>query len=346
MTPLQCPIGYRPLLDELTTEKAIRKIKDMFQNNLAFELNLQRVTAPLFVMSGTGINDDLNGVERPVSFPIKDMNDDRAEIVHSLAKWKRMKLAKLGCEPDTGIYTDMNAIRADEELDNLHSLYVDQWDWEKTITEEHRTLDYLKDTVRKIYYAMRRTEAFVCSDYPVLKPFLPESVEFIHTEDLEAEYPTLTPSQRETKAVKKHGAVFLIGIGADLPLSGQRHDGRAPDYDDWSTPSDDRHVGLNGDLLLYNPVLKRSFEISSMGIRVDQAALLKQLTLRNEESRLELQFHKMLMNGELPLSIGGGIGQSRLCMLFLQKAHIGEIQASIWPEQMIETCRENRIPLL
>ncbi len=346
MTPLQCPIGYRPLLDELTTEKAIRKIKDMFQNNLAFELNLQRVTAPLFVMSGTGINDDLNGVERPVSFPIKDMNDDRAEIVHSLAKWKRMKLANLGCEPDTGIYTDMNAIRADEELDNLHSLYVDQWDWEKTITEELRTLDYLKETVRKIYYAMRRTEAFVCSDYPVLKPFLPASVEFIHTEDLEAEYPTLTPAQRETKAVKKYGAVFLIGIGADLPLSGKRHDGRAPDYDDWSTPSDDRHVGLNGDLLLYNPVLKRSFEISSMGIRVDQAALLKQLTLRNEESRLKLQFHKMLMNGELPLSIGGGIGQSRLCMLFLQKAHIGEIQASIWPEQMIETCRENRIPLL
>ena len=310
MLPLLRPEGYRPLLDELTTEKAIRKIKDEFQNNLAFELKLQRVTAPLFVLGGRGINDDLNGVERPVSFPIKDMHDERAEIVHSLAKWKRMKLAKLGCAPDTGIYTDMNAIRADEELDNLHSLYVDQWDWEKTITAEMRTLVYLKATVRKIYYAMRRTEAAICSDYPQLKPFLPEDIVFIHTEDLEAEYPALTPVERETEATKKYGAVFLIGIGGDLPLSGQKHDGRAPDYDDWSTPSDERHKGLNGDILIYNPVLKRTFEVSSMGIRVDQAALLKQLKLRGQEKRLELQFHKMLMNGELPLSIGGGIGQS------------------------------------
>ena len=319
MLPLLRPEGYRPLLDELTTEKAIRKIKDEFQNNLAFELKLQRVTAPLFVLGGRGINDDLNGVERPVAFPIKDMHDERAEIVHSLAKWKRMKLAKLGCAPDTGIYTDMNAIRADEELDNLHSLYVDQWDWEKTITG---------------------------SDYPQLKPFLPEDIVFIHTEDLEAEYPSLTPVERETEATKKYGAVFLIGIGGDLPLSGQKHDGRAPDYDDWSTPSDERHKGLNGDILIYNPVLKRTFEVSSMGIRVDQAALLKQLKLRGQEKRLELQFHKMLMNGELPLSIGGGIGQSRLCMLFLQKAHIGEIQASIWPDEMVAECRKNNIPLL
>ena len=346
MLPLLRPEGYRPLLDELTTEKAIRKIKDEFQNNLAFELKLQRVTAPLFVLGGRGINADLNGVERPVAFPIKDMHDERAEIVHSLAKWKRMKLAKLGCAPDTGIYTDMNAIRADEELDNLHSLYVDQWDWEKTITAEMRTLVYLKATVRKIYYAMRRTEAAICSDYPQLKPFLPEDIVFIHTEDLEAEYPSLTPVERETEVTKKYGAVFLIGIGGDLPLSGQKHDGRAPDYDDWSTPSDERHKGLNGDILIYNPVLKRTFEVSSMGIRVDQAALLKQLKLRGQEKRLELQFHKMLMNGELPLSIGGGIGQSRLCMLFLQKAHIGEIQASIWPDEMVAECRKNNIPLL
>jgi len=338
--------GYRPLLDELTTEKAIRKIKEDFQNNLAFELHLQRVTAPLFVFSGTGINDDLNGVERPVSFPIKDISERKAEIVHSLAKWKRMKLAKLGCSPDTGIYTDMNAIRADEELDNIHSLYVDQWDWEKCITSDMRTLDYLKDCVSRIWYAVRRTEAMVCSDYPQLKPFLPEEITFIHCEDLEAEYPELTPTERESAAVRKYGAVFLIGIGGALPVSGAPHDGRAPDYDDWSSPTKDGHKGLNGDILVYNPVLDRSFEISSMGIRVDIPALMRQLEIRSQTGRLQLQFHKMLSGGELPLSIGGGIGQSRLCMLFLQKAHIGEIQASIWPEEMVEECRRNNITLL
>jgi aspartate--ammonia ligase len=340
------PQNYRPLLDELTTEKAIRKIKELFQNNLAFELHLERVTAPLFVLSGTGINDDLNGVERPVSFAVTDAGQAKAEIVHSLAKWKRLKLAKLQTPPGRGIYTDMNAIRADEELDNIHSLYVDQWDWEKVITAEQRNLDFLKETVRRIYYAIRRTEAAICDDYPVLKPILPEDIAFIHSEDLEAAFPGLTPKQREKEAVKRHGAVFLIGIGGDLPLSGKPHDGRAPDYDDWSTPATFGHKGLNGDILVYNPVLDDSYELSSMGIRVDSQSLLRQLELCGQQERTKLQFHQALLNGELPLTMGGGIGQSRLCMFYLQKAHIGEIQASIWPEQMRRECEESQIPLL
>lgn len=344
--PLFCPKDYRPLLDELTTEKAIRKIKDIFQNNLAFELNLQRVTAPLFVLSGTGINDDLNGVERPVSFPVTDAGGIQAEIVHSLAKWKRMKLANLDTQPGSGIYTDMNAIRADEELDNIHSLYVDQWDWEKTVTADMRNLDYLKETVRKIYYALRRTEAEICNDYDQLKPFLPENITFIHSEDLEAKYPNLTAKERENIIAKEYGAVFLIGIGGKLPLSGKPHDGRAPDYDDWITPSDETHRGLNGDILLYNPVLKSSYEISSMGIRVNKQSLLQQLEERGQMERTKYKFHQALLNDELPLSMGGGIGQSRLCMLLLQKAHIGEIQASIWPQAMIDECNRNNIPLL
>lgn len=343
---LLLPEGYRPLLDELTTEVAIRKIKESFQTNLAFELKLQRVTAPLFVRSGTGINDDLNGVERPVSFPIKDDGESRAEIVHSLAKWKRMKLASLGVEVGKGIYTDMNAIRPDEELDNLHSLYVDQWDWEKVVSAEQRNLDTLKKTVRRIYYALRRTEDAICRDYPVLKPFLPEEISFFFTEDLEAQYPELTPKQREDIVCKENGAVFLIGIGGALPKSGKPHDGRAPDYDDWTTESTPGHHGLNGDILVWNPVLKRSFEVSSMGIRVDCAALRKQLAISGQQQREKLQFHQALLGGQLPLSLGGGIGQSRLCMLLLQKAHIGEIQSSIWPASMIQTCRQNNIPLL
>lgn len=346
MLPLILPEHYRPLLDELTTEKAIRKIKDYFQNSLAFELQLLRVTAPLFVLSGTGVNDDLNGIERAVTFKVKDDADASAEIVHSLAKWKRMKLAKLKLTPDTGIYTDMNAIRADEELDNLHSLYVDQWDWEKVVTPELRTVEYLKQTVRRIYYAMRQTERYISCEYPQIKPFLPEEIVFVHSEDLEKEFPTLSPREREDKAAERYGAFFLIGIGGPLPLSGQIHDGRAPDYDDWTTPSDATHRGLNGDIIVYNPLLKRSYEISSMGIRVDQAALSKQLEYRGLSDRLTLQFHQKLMRGELPLSIGGGIGQSRLCMLLLQKAHIGEIQASLWPEAMRTTCARHNIPLL
>lgn len=343
---LLLPEGYHPLLDELATEVAIRKIKEAFQNNLAFELKLQRVTAPLFVLSGTGINDDLNGVEKPVSFPIKDDGGARAEIVHSLAKWKRMKLASMKTAVGRGIYTDMNAIRPDEELDNIHSLYVDQWDWEKVISQEERNLDTLKDTVRRIYYALRRTEDYLCRDYPVLKPFLPEEIKFHFTEDLEREHPELTPKEREDLVCRQEGAVFLIGIGGALPLSGKPHDGRAPDYDDWTTESSPGHKGLNGDILVWNPVLERSFEISSMGIRVDLQALLKQLKIAGKEERAKLRFHQELINSRLPLTMGGGIGQSRLCMLLLHKAHIGEIQSSIWPDSMIRQCAEHDIPLL
>ena len=335
------------MLDELQTEDAIGKIKRHFQNNLAFELNLRRVTAPLFVLQGTGINDDLNGVERPVSFEILAMQQSRAEIVHSLAKWKRLKLGKLRANPGEGIYTDMNAIRPDEEnLDNIHSIYVDQWDWEKVMREDERHLDYLKQSVRRIYYAIRRTERYICQDYPRLKPFLPEKIEFIHSEDLERQYPELSAKQREDTVTKEHGAVFIIGIGGALPISGKSHDGRAPDYDDWSTPTLPGYKGLNGDLLVYNPILKQALELSSMGIRVDKKALLEQLKQRGEEQRLELKWHKALLDGEMPLSIGGGIGQSRLCMLYLQKAHIGEIQASLWPAEIKQRCRENHIPLL
>ncbi|MBQ6473832.1 MAG: aspartate--ammonia ligase [Victivallales bacterium] len=340
------PKGYRPVLDELQTEHAIRKIKDDFQANLAFELNLQRASAPLFVMADTGLNDNLNGVERAVSFPVKALDDAQAQVVQSLAKWKRFALAHLRIQPGAGIYTDMNAIRADEELDNLHSLYVDQWDWEKVITAQDRNLDYLQATVRRIYYAIRRTEHFIANEYPGLTPCLPEEITFLFAEDLEAQFPRLTPKQREDKMAQKHGAIFLIGIGGELPLSGQPHDGRSPDYDDWSTPSGAGHKGLNGDIIVWNPVLKRSFELSSMGIRVDPTALKRQLKLRQAQDRLKLPFHKALAEGKLPLSIGGGIGQSRLCMLFLRKAHIGEVQASIWPEEMIEKCRKAGVFLL
>jgi aspartate--ammonia ligase len=346
MSSLYIPKGYKPKLDALTTEKAIRKIKDDFQNNLAFELDLQRATAPLFVRAGTGINDDLTGTERPVEFPMKDMGDVRAQIVHSLAKWKRMELARLDIPVHGGIYTDMNAIRPDEELDNLHSLYVDQWDWEKVITAEDRNLEFLKDTVRHIFYAIRRTEKYIANEFPVLQPSLPKEITFLYTEDLEKQYPNLTPREREDKAAKDYGAIFIIGIGHPLPMSGQPHDGRAPDYDDWSTPTGNGRHGLNGDIVVFNSILNRSYELSSMGIRVDKAAMLKQLEMRDATDRLNLLFHKSLMEDKMPLSIGGGIGQSRLCMLLLQKAHIGEIQASIWPDDMIAACQKHNIPLL
>lgn len=346
MSSLIIPDGYSPVLNELETEKAIRKIKADFQDNLAFELNLHRASAPLFVLAGTGINDDLNGIERAVHFQIKDMNNAEAQVVHSLAKWKRMTLALLDIKPGEGIYTDMNAIRADEELDNIHSLYVDQWDWEKNITNADRNLDYLKHTVRHIYYAIKRTERFINDEFPQVTPFLPPDITFMHAEDLEALYPDLTPKQREDKAAKQFGALFLIGIGGKLPISQKPHDGRAPDYDDWSTPTTPGHTGLNGDILVFNPVLKHSIELSSMGIRVDQKAMLKQLKIRDQMQRLTLKFHSELMAGKLPLSIGGGIGQSRLCMLLLHKAHIGEVQASLWPDDMLKQCRAANMFLL
>lgn len=339
------PKNYKSILNINQTEQAIKRIKDFFQMNLATELRLRRVTAPLFVKQGTGINDDLNGIEKPVSFPIKDIDGSVAEIVQSLAKWKRLALAELKFKQGFGIYTDMNAIRPEEELTNIHSLYVDQWDWERVISPEERTIDFLKFVVNKIYSALVRTEFIVSENYPEIKPELPENVTFVHSEDLAEQYPDLTSFEREIEVARKYKAVFIIGIGGEMP-NGEIHDGRAPDYDDWITTTSEKHRGLNGDLILWNGVLNRAFEISSMGIRVDEHSLMQQLKIRGLEKRAELMWHKMLLNNELPLTIGGGIGQSRLCMYFLRKAHIGEIQSSIWPDEMIRQCRENGIHLL
>ena len=333
MSYLIKPRGYKAYLNLPQTETGIKMIKDFFQQNLSSELRLRRVTAPLFVLKGMGINDDLNGTERAVTFPIKDLDDAKAEIVHSLAKWKRLTLADYHIEEGYGIYTDMNAIRSDEELGNLHSLYVDQWDWERVMRPEERNIEYLKAVVRRIYAAMVRTEYMVYEMFPQIKPVLPQEIHFIHSEDLLQKYPDFSPKEREDAIAKEYGAVFIIGIGCRLS-NGEKHDGRAPDYDDWSTVAENGQTGLNGDLLVWNDVLNRSLELSSMGIRVNREALLRQLKERNEEDKKELYFHKRLLNGELPLSIGGGIGQSRLCMFYLRKAHIGEIQASIWPEDM------------
>jgi aspartate--ammonia ligase len=333
------PVNYNTCLDKLQTEKGIKLIKDFFQQNLSTELRLQRVTAPLFVLKGLGINDDLNGIERPVTFPIKDLGEKQAEIVHSLAKWKRLTLGELKIPHGYGIYTDMDAIRADEELDNLHSLYVDQWDWEAVITSEDRNLSFLKKIVRKIYSAFLRTEYLTCESYPLLKPFLPDEIKFIHAEELLQKYPDKSPKEREDLICKEYGAVFIIGIGGALS-NGEKHDGRAPDYDDWSTQNDDGYYGLNGDILIWYPILNRSFELSSMGIRVDITAMKKQLEITGQQERAQLYFHKKLLNNELPLTVGGGIGQSRLCMVLLHKGHIGEIQASIWPEDMKTECEE------
>jgi aspartate--ammonia ligase len=342
---LYFPENYKSYLDLKQTEKAIKLVKDFFQQDLASELKLSRVTAPLFVMKGTGINDDLNGIERPVAFPVKELDDRVAEIVQSLAKWKRMALADLEIDPGYGIYTDMNAIRPDEELTNIHSLYVDQWDWEKIIVTDERNLDFLKKVVRKIYTVLLRAEFHVYENYPQIKPILPEEITFIHTEELEAKYPNLSSKDRENAIAKEFGAVFIIGIGGELP-SGKIHDGRAPDYDDWTTETVNGYKGLNGDIVIWNPVLQSSFEISSMGIRVDKEVLLHQLKLTNTENRKELLWHKRLLNDEFPLSIGGGIGQSRICMYFLRKAHIGEIQSSIWPDEMYAQCRKHNIHLV
>ena len=345
MSYLKIPKGYKPLLDARQTELGIKKVKDFFQGSLSAELRLRRVTAPLFVLKGQGINDDLNGVERAVTFPIKDLGDQRAEVVHSLAKWKRLMLGEYKIEPGFGLYTDMNAIRSDESLGNLHSLYVDQWDWERTIRKEDRTVDFLKDIVSRIYSVMVRTEYVVYEMYPQIKPVLPDKITFIHAEKLRQMFPDKSPKERENLITKKYGAVFIMGVGGPLG-DGEKHDGRAPDYDDWTTIGEDGLPGLNGDILVWNEVLDQAMELSSMGIRVDKEALVRQLKMTGQEERLNLYFHKRLMEDSIPLSIGGGIGQSRLCMFFLRKAHVGEIQASIWPEDMREEGRKNNIPLI
>jgi aspartate--ammonia ligase len=342
MKNLIVPKNYQSVLTLKETELAIKLVKDTFQNNLSSELRLRRVTAPLFVLKGTGINDDLNGVERKVTFPIKDLGDRDAEVVNSLAKWKRLALADYDINEGYGLYTDMNAIRPDEVLDNLHSLYVDQWDWERVMKPEERNVEFLKEIVVRLYEVLKRTQFVVYENYPQIKPFLPENITFVHAEDLLQMYPGMTPKERESEHAKKHGAVFVIGIGGKLS-NGEPHDGRAPDYDDWSTIPTDGLEGLNGDILVWNPVLEMAFELSSMGIRVDKAALLRQLKIAGEEYRADLLFHQRLLNGELPQSIGGGIGQSRLCMFLLQKAHIGEIQSSIWPEEMKEAAKKSGI---
>ena len=333
--PLFIPEDYTAKLAPETMEQAITYLKEIFPDMLARRLRLRRVTAPLFVLSGTGINDDLNGVERAVSFPIRDLGDRRAEVVHSLAKWKRMKLGTYKIAPGYGLYTDMNAIRADEELDNIHSLYVDQWDWERTMRPEERNLNFLKATVETIYEAMKAVEEEVYELYPHITPILPERITFLQAEELLQEFPALTPKEREQAAARKYGALFLIGIGGELS-DGQRHDGRAPDYDDWT---------LNGDLLFWNDPLQCSYELSSMGIRVSPESMDRQLTLAGCDDRRSLPFHKAVLAGELPYSIGGGIGQSRLCMFYLRCAHIGEVQVSIWPERMIAECAAHGIYL-
>jgi aspartate--ammonia ligase len=338
------PSHYRQKLLPETTEIAIKLIKERFQEKLARSLRLRRVTAPLFVQSGTGFNDDLNGVEHAVKFHAKAMGVD-AEVVHSLAKWKRAKLAAYGVAPGFGIYTDMNAIRADEEPDNLHSLYVDQWDWEKTITSADRTLAYLEATVKKIYTAVKEVEEIVYEEFPHITPTLPDDIMIYHAEELAQRYKHLTPREREAKIARKNGAVFIVGIGGRLS-DGAPHDLRAPDYDDWTTPNARGFNGLNGDIILWNNVLECPFELSSMGIRVDAKALVKQLNLTGHSERRSLNFHRRLLAGEFPDSIGGGIGQSRLCMYLLQKAHIGEVQASLWPESQIEACHRAGSELL
>ncbi len=342
MKNLTIPKGYRSALDLRETQEAIKKVKDFFERDLAIAMNLTRVSAPLFVDAESGLNDNLNGIERPVSFDV--FSGERFEIVQSLAKWKRMALRDYGFSVGEGLYTDMSAIRRDETTDNIHSLYVDQWDWERTLAPEDRNLDYLCDVVEGIYECLKDVEREVYYEYPHIRPILPDRITFIQSEDLLNEYPTLSSKDRETEIVKKYGAVFVIGIGGELS-NGEYHDGRAPDYDDWSTETSPGYYGLNGDILVWNPVLDQAFELSSMGIRVDKSALLKQLAIRGCEERRELAFHKALLNGELPLSIGGGLGQSRLCMYLLRCAHIGEVQTSIWPDEMIRACADAGIVL-
>ncbi|MEG9329029.1 aspartate--ammonia ligase [Salinimicrobium catena] len=331
--------------EKLETEQTLHFAKMCFEEQLKKHLPLTKVSAPAVVLQGTGINDDLNGIERPVSFPIKAMQEQPAEVVQSLAKWKRLRLKEYELPAGTGIYTDMKALRPDEDLGKIHSLYVDQWDWEMVIHPEDRQLSFLKQQVEQIYRAVKDTEMELFKKYPELNPFLPSEITFLHTEDLLEKYPHLSPKERENKAAKEFGAVFLIGIGGEL-VHGKPHDGRAPDYDDWSTPTSASTKGLNGDILFWNPVLEQAFEISSMGIRVDPEVLASQLEIRNAGARAELVYHRQLLQGELPQTIGGGIGQSRLCMFLLKKRHIGEVQAGIWPSKMRVECLREGIQLL
>lgn len=331
---LYIPDGYKSLLTMRQTQVAIKKVKDFFERDLAIQLNLTRVSAPVFVDSKSGLNDTLNGFERPVSFDLP--SGGQMEIVHSLAKWKRQALADYNFSVGEGLYTDMNAIRRDEETDNIHSIFVDQWDWERIIKKEERTREVLERFVRRIYRALRHTENYIVDDYEFIDRLLPEEITFITAEELAAKYPDKTAKEREYAAVREYGAVFVIGIGGEM-ANGEAHDGRAPDYDDWS---------LNGDILVYYPVLDIALELSSMGIRVDEEALVRQLRIRGCESRLNLPFHTALMNGELPYTIGGGIGQSRMCMFFLRKAHIGEVQSSYWTDDVREECKRRGVNLL
>ncbi|MBQ9443878.1 MAG: aspartate--ammonia ligase [Lachnospiraceae bacterium] len=332
---MEIPGDYRSALDIRQTQVAIKEVKDYFERSLAKHLNLTRVSAPLFATPESGLNDNLNGVERPVSFEVGETGKT-VEIVQSLAKWKRMALGKYGFAPGEGLYTDMTAIRRDEDTDNLHSIYVDQWDWEKVIEKKDRTFETLKANADAVYEAMKETERYIASKYEYINGQLPESMTYITTQELEDMYPDLDPKGRERKAVREHGAVFLSQIGDKLK-SGKRHDGRAPDYDDWT---------LNGDIIVYYPVLDISFEVSSMGVRVDEKALMRQLEIAGCEERKELAFQKSLLEGKLPYTVGGGIGQSRICMYFLRKAHIGEVQSSVWPEEMLAEAESMGLKLL
>ncbi|WP_296645340.1 aspartate--ammonia ligase [Romboutsia sp. 13368] len=329
------PKDYKSSLGVIQTQQAIKDLKDYFEKRLSEELKLTRVSSPLFVLPESGTNDNLNGIEKAVSFNVPDINKN-VEIVQSLAKWKRMALKKYGLDEGRGIYTDMNAIRKDEELDNIHSIYVDQWDWELIINKDDRNKETLKNVVEKIYKVFKETEQYVHDIYPEIKKMLPEQITFITSQELLDMYPNLSSKERENKIVKEKGAVFLMQIG-NLLSNGKRHDGRSPDYDDWE---------LNGDILFYNPVLDNVIELSSMGIRVDEESLSYQLDIADCNDRRELDYHKALLNGELPYTVGGGIGQSRICMYFLNKAHIGEVQVGVWPQEMINECLENGIHLL
>lgn len=339
------PEGYKPLITLKETEKTLEMMKDHFETGLASDLRLRRVTAPLFVLKGTGLNDDLRGVERPIGFKIKDMREQEAEVVQSLAKWKRMMLRDYDIQTGYGIYTDMNALRPDEELDNMHSVYVDQWDWEKAIFPEERTLETLKQAVLKVWNNVKRSEFYIHTFFPQIEPELPEDITFIHSEQLFEKYPELPPKEREDRIAEEFGAVFIIGIGAELP-DGNPHDRRAPDYDDWSTETVDGFRGMNGDIIVWNSVLKCAAEITSMGVRVDKDELMRQLEITGDLDRADLLFHRRLLNDELPSSIGGGIGQSRTAMQLLKKAHIGEIQSAIWPGEMVDHCRRCNIQLI